>query len=149
MILKIWSGHSALLFKCQNLFFPFVQHSNLSKYDLLKNRRGITLYLEVPEFLPLRGNWLPLPPFPSASVSPPPPWNQGDGNTRLQVRVRGGPIRTAGEKAWYSVHSQLKTKMVAYQNSNVLVLTMEWVERRKVCRPRSSIAKQRRHVFRV
>jgi hypothetical protein len=37
--------------------------------------------------------------------------------------------------------------MVAYQKSNVLVLTLERAERRKVCRPRSSMAKQRRHVF--
>ncbi len=30
-----------------------------------------------------------------------------------------------------------------------LLLTLEWAERRKVRRPRSSTAKQRRHVFRV
>ncbi len=34
-----------------------------------------------------------------------PPLNQRGGNTRLQVRGRGEPILTTGEKAWHSVYS--------------------------------------------
>ncbi len=57
----------------------------------------------VPECLPLRPNWLPPPPLPQVSVSPP-GTNWGEDHTRLRVRGRGEPIRTTGKKAWHSVY---------------------------------------------
>ncbi len=51
-------------------------------------------------------NWLSPPPLPQASVSPTTRTKGGGGHTRLQVRGRGEPIWTTGEKAWHSVCSE-------------------------------------------
>jgi hypothetical protein len=69
----------------------------LVNYSVDLFRRGIILYLRVPECLPFCPNWLPPPPLPQASVFP--PWNQGGGgggNTGFRVRVRGEPIEPCG-----------------------------------------------------
>ncbi len=56
--------------------------------------------LRVPKFLSSRLNWVPQPPRPLASVSPPP-----SQETHSFTRGRGWeyPIQTTGWKLWYSI----------------------------------------------
>ncbi len=62
------------------------------------------LYIpRVPECLSLRPNWLPPPPLPPASVSP--PGTKGGQHSLAGEGAGGEPIRTTEEKAWHSFYS--------------------------------------------
>jgi hypothetical protein len=69
-------------------------------------RRGIILYLEYQECLPLYPKWLPPPPLFLVSVSFPFGTKGGEGNTHLQgVGERGEPVRTIAPGSLYTLCS--------------------------------------------
>jgi hypothetical protein len=90
---------------------PVIKCTSLPLYSVLSTCDFLCHYPKNTTVSVPRWNWNPPPPLPLASVPFSSPRNQKGGGYTLACVSEGGgvPIRTTGEKAWYSVYSVVLT----------------------------------------